>query len=79
MSLVVGYYEWWMFCVYGFGFLGITVSFFLVSPLQRCPGLVRWVLVCMCFHYVFVGVLGVGLSMRVVLNLAPQVCGVLNI
>ena len=29
---------------------------------------------CMCFHDVFVGVVGVGLSMGVVLGLAPQVC-----
>ena len=33
----------------------------------------------MCFHCVFVGVLGVGLSMGVVLGLAPKVFGVLNI
>ena len=28
----------------------------------------------MCVHYVFVGALGVGLSMGVVLGLAPQGC-----
>ena len=41
--------------------------------------LVRRVLVCMCFEYVLDGVLGVGLSMCVVLGLAPHVCGVVNI
>ena len=76
MFLVVGYYAWWRFCFYGFGVPKLTVYFsFLRSyPLQSCLGVVGCVLVCMCVHYVCVGVLGVGLSMGVVLGLAPQVC-----
>ena len=54
-----------------FGSHNLRCNSFRIFPLRSCLGLVRWVLVCMCVHYVFVGVLGVGLSMGVALGLAP--------